>query len=122
MTLAKRLEKLEALEKAATPGPWERTHKSIWHVDIGKHIIYFEQHGNIDPDTVDYNLEGDMEFIAASRNEMKFLIETIRKMKEALESISEYGNWGNRAVISNEAVAEARKCLAEIEEFNREVK
>ena len=73
-----KLAELEALEKAATKGPWRLEAKdgngnSFIVKDIPGGWLCIE-------DSMKNN-----QLIAAARNEMKWMIEAIRKMKEALE-------------------------------------
>lgn len=81
MTLHSRLQKLEKLEKAVTPGEWTRHSSGIYlYVDLGDSI-----HKKVPSTTMDNT------FIATVRNELPWLLSSLRKAVSALEHIT--GNY-----------------------------
>lgn len=85
-TLQDRLMKIEALAKAATPGPWRYTFKDDLYFAS---VSFIDREGDgpgIGLVTDDLNInarlyatEADMAFIAASRTDIPWLIEQLRE-------------------------------------------
>lgn len=79
------LDKLERLEKAATPGPWiiwadEGTHYSVCR-DIDEHICVASVHYE------NIHWKSDMEFFCALRNAAPELLATIRRQQEEIAGL-----------------------------------
>ena len=116
VSLEQKLKALEKLEAEATPAPWDSGEPIDGACFIGTsgdnpyHITTIEEDGP---------------FIAAARNEMKFLLSTIRKMRGALEFYTDKNNWDDdfTPTIWDDGRVDlgdrAKKCLEEIEELSK---
>ena len=79
----KYLDDLQKLADAATPGPWDASHKDTNHFEVTT------RHGYADPYWIaQCETQHDTDFIAASRDAVPKLIQALRVAMESLEFIS----------------------------------
>lgn len=89
-TLETKLAELEKLEQVATPGPWEKVVKNESQdgaVAIHGHSL-LGWANLVCCQSCYANFNNDAQLAVTLRNELPYLISTIRKMKKALEMIS----------------------------------
>jgi hypothetical protein len=117
--IEERLKELENLDKAATPGPWEKQaymNYIGWSLCAGNRGCVAERWY---PSTVKdlpegEEMAGNMNLIAAYRNETPKLIQALREAVSALNYVADHENIG-RHVYSDTDPERARQTLTRIE-------